>query len=109
MKKKTELFVTKNDNFRTEQRKAEQAYKNRGTVRWVSCEVVMMPDVDKKNKPLSDDNGKPSLIYFKQTVQGTYKVRTSPKLTKAEKKIHRRKNHTKRYYFSQRNPENNRG
>lgn len=89
-------------SYKKEQRKAEQAYKNRGTVRWVSCEIVRMPKLGQDGKPISDEDGKPSLIYFKKAVQGTYRNRTSPKLSKAEKKLNRKRNHTKKYYLQQR-------
>ena len=91
--------------FRKEQAEAKRAYKHRGRVLWISCQIVKKAVIGIDGKIKLDDKGEPVTALFKESVQGTYTCQTRQQRVrgKAAIKSAKKLTHTKHYYATVRN------
>ena len=91
--------------FRKEQSEAKRAYKHRGRVIHVSCQIIKKAVIGSDGKIKLDSKGNPVTALFKESIQGTYTCRSKQQRVrgKAAIKAARRLTHSKCYYASVRN------
>ena len=91
--------------FKKEQAEAKRAYKHRGRVIHVSCQIVKKAVVGIDGKIKLDSKGNPVTALFKDPIEGTYTCRSKQQRIrgKAAIKAAKKLTHTKHYYATVRN------
>jgi len=86
--------------FRKEQAEAKRAYKNRGRIIHVSCQIIKKAVIGFDGKIKLDKKGDPVTALFKESIGGTYTCRANQQRVrgKAAIKAAKRLTHSKHYY-----------
>ena len=86
--------------FRKEQAEAKRAYKHRGRVIHVSCQIVKKAVIGPDGKIKLDKKGDPITALFKESINGTYTCRSKQQRVRGKAAIKSAKKliHTKHYY-----------
>lgn len=88
--------------FRKDQKDARLAYKNRGRVLHVSCQIIEMPIIGKDGKPQLDAKSDPMTAIFKKSIQGTYRSPYNRIRGKAKIKAAKKLTHEREHYLAER-------
>lgn len=91
--------------FRKEQAEAKRAYKHRGRVIHVSCQIVKKAVIGPDGKIKLNKKSDPITALFKESINGTYTCRAKQQQVrgKAAIKTAKKLTHTKHYYTTVRN------